>query len=241
LMIFGAGVSVTSLGDPLAIGEISVGPLMLPVTVILAVAVINAINMTDGMDGLAGSFSLVALLGLSIAGFGLPLAGLSIVGVAVVASFLVFNFPIKANRPIRTFMGDAGSTFLGLVIAWLCVSITQPPNATISPVVALGFVALPLFDLTSCFFRRIFAGRSPFTADRNHFHHVLQEAGLTRRQILAVLLSLAVTVMLVCLGLHAQGVPDALLLLTWAIFGFSIDASLRWYRRHHDRRATVRT
>ena len=143
IMVFGARVVVQSLGDPLGIGELQVGAFAVPISVFLTVALINAINMTDGMDGLAGGFSLVALFGITISGPTNSIASSALIGVAVVASFLAFNFPIRANRPIRTFMGDAGSTFLGFIIAWLCIAATQQQNAAISPVVALSFVALP--------------------------------------------------------------------------------------------------
>lgn len=232
VMVFGGGLVVDSLGDPIALGEIRTGGLALPFTVFLVVAVLNAINMTDGTDGLAGTLSLVALTALAIAGFGTSVAHSAMIGIAVVVGFLAFNFPIKLNRSIRTFMGDAGSTFLGFLIAWLCVQLTQRPVASVPPIAALGFVAIPLYDLTSCVVRRILDGRSPMSADRNHFHHVLQEAGLKRRQILAVLGGAACAIAAASLVLAKFAVSDARILVFWCACGIAVDASLRGFRRY---------
>lgn len=240
LMYFGAGIGVVTLGDPLALGEISVSRLAVAATVFFALALINAINMTDGMDGLAGSMALVALVGLSFAGQGGTVTMLALVGVAVVLGFLAFNFPLKTNRSIRTFMGDGGSTVLGFVTAWLMISVTQPPTGLVSPAAALGFVAIPLYDLTSCFFRRILDGRSPFSADRNHYHHVLQAAGFGRRHVLAILVAAAFSVLLLCSVLEAAGAPEVAIFLTWCVCGVVIDAGLRRLRRSRSR-ATARS
>lgn len=230
LMVFGGSVSVQTIGAPFFGGEIFVGGFSLLLTVLLSIALINAVNMTDGMDGLAGGLSLIALLGLFIAGYDSRLASLALVGAAAVVGFLVFNFPLKRNRSIRTFMGDAGSTFLGFLIAWLAVGISQSPVSTLPPVAVLGLVALPLYDLTSCFFRRIYRRRSPFTADRNHFHHVLLESGLKRRPTLAILLILGMLVAATCLSLAQSGANEGLILLVWIGFGIAIDSGLRAFR-----------
>ena len=231
LMYFGAGLEVVTLGDPLALGTIGVRPVALIATVFFSIALINALNMTDGMDGLAGSLALVALIGLSIAGHGGEATALALIGVAVVLGFLVFNFPLKVNRHIRTFMGDGGSTVLGFITAWLMISVTQPPTGLVSPAAALGFVAIPLYDLTSCFFRRIFDGRSPFSADRNHYHHVLQEAGFRRRQVLAILVTAAFSVLLLCSAMEASGVAESVIFLSWIVCGIVVDTGLRVLRR----------
>lgn len=237
LLVFGSGGGVQTLGDPLGVGELLMGPFSLLATVFFSLAVINAINMTDGLDGLAGSLSLVALCGVSATAIGTWVFGFSLIGTAVVLGFLGFNFPMVANRSVRTFMGDAGSTFLGFLLAWLCIALTQPPLAKISPVVALCLVAIPLYDLTSCFFRRILSGRSPFTADRNHFHHVLQEAGLRRRQVLFVLIVSAIIPAVAGLGLAWSRVPESVIFVLWILYGATIDFGFRYFRRVRRSRA----
>ena len=91
---------------------------------------------------------------------------------------------------------------------------------------------MPLYDLTSCFFRRIAAGRSPFSADRNHFHHVLLEAGLKRRPILAMLLGFGVVVATLTLSLTHLGYNDGVILLVWLACGVFIDIALRAFRSY---------
>lgn len=240
VMYFGASVGISTLGRPLGSFELLVGSFSLPLTVLVACAVINAINMSDGMDGLAGGMALIALAGFAAVGYGTPIFGVAVIGAVVVLVFLVFNFPVKTNRSIRTFMGDAGSTFLGYLIAWLGIQACQPPIALVSPVVVLGLVSVPLFDLTSCFFRRIMDKRSPFSADRNHFHHVLQEAGLRRRQILAVLLGINGVIAMASLVAFHVGATDRFLFMMWCCFGLATDFGLRRYRSLHDRRMTSR-
>ena len=231
LMFFGGGQGVVTLGDPLALGTLNVEPVSLLATVFFSVASINALNMTDGLDGLAGSMALVAFVSLAIAGYGTDAMALALVGAAVVLGFLGFNFPMKMNRPVRTFMGDGGSTFLGFVIAWLMVAVTPPPTATISPATALAFVAIPLYDLTSCFFRRILDGRSPMSADRNHYHHILLGAGIRRRAVLAIMVSAAVAVATICGALEASGAADSSIFVAWIACGLLIDGGLRILQR----------
>lgn len=231
LMYFGGEVSVSTLGNPLALGEFAVSPFELVATVFFSLALINAINMTDGMDGLAGGMTFIALFGVAVAGQGGTATALAVVGLGVVLGFLAFNFPLKVNRPIRTFMGDGGSTVLGFLAAWLIISVTQPPNGLVSPAAALGFVAVPLYDLTSCFFRRILAGRSPMTADRNHYHHILQEAGFRRRQSLAILMVISSSVMMLCWSLEVAGTSESVIFCTWLGWGVVVDTGLRVVRR----------
>jgi UDP-GlcNAc:undecaprenyl-phosphate GlcNAc-1-phosphate transferase len=194
-MMFGAGVLVTSLGSPFGGGEIHLGAWSYPFTALLIMSSINAFNMLDGMDGLAGGVALSAFLFLAGAaatsGNALPLTHASVMIGAVVA-FLVFNAPLKFNESIRCFMGDAGSTILGFFVALLCVELRQGPKAAVTPVTVLWLVAWPLFELLWSTFRRLAARRSPFKADNQHFHHVLTEAGFGVRSIfgIAIVLSL---------------------------------------------------
>jgi UDP-GlcNAc:undecaprenyl-phosphate/decaprenyl-phosphate GlcNAc-1-phosphate transferase len=122
ILCLGGGLVVESLGNLLFFGEIHLGFLAVPFTVLVTISVINAFNMLDGMDGLAGSLSFASILSASFAaamfggGAGLTIA---LVSMAVVLAFLVFNFPTRFNRPVRSFMGDGGSTLLGFIVIWL--------------------------------------------------------------------------------------------------------------------------
>jgi UDP-GlcNAc:undecaprenyl-phosphate GlcNAc-1-phosphate transferase len=211
-LMFGAGVLVTSIGSPFGGSEVQLGAFSYPFTALLIMASINAFNMLDGMDGLAGGVALSAFLFLAGAaassGNTLPLTHASVMIGAVVA-FLVFNAPLKFNESIRCFMGDAGSTILGFFVALLCVELSQGPQAAVPPVTALWFVAWPMFELLWSTFRRLAARRSPFKADNQHFHHVLTEAGFGVRSIFGIAIGLSLVFAGLGLLLDWAGVSEA--------------------------------
>ena len=147
---------------------------------------------------------------------------------AAVIGFLQFNIPTFHNRNVRVFMGDSGSTLIGLLIVWFMTGICQGPDAIASPVVCLWFVALPVFDFFTCIVRRVMKGRSPFRPDRDHFHHILRRGGMGDRSVLAVLTALqAIYAIFGFIG-HFSGVPDVFMFTAWAIIGIS----QRWILRH---------
>lgn len=218
IMVYGGGTVVSTLGDPLGIGRIDLGNGALIFTVLVTLTVVNAFNFVDGVDGLAGTMAIVTLASLAIAGG--PSVATTAVAAVVTASvlgFLVFNYPVFTNRRLRSFMGDAGSTFLGLIVVWLTIRLTQRPGAVIPPAVGLWFVAVPLFDIFTCFFRRIARGKSPFQPGREHFHHVLYRAGLSIRQTLGTLTLLAVFYAGIGLiGFWLQA-PDYMMFILWSL------------------------
>jgi UDP-GlcNAc:undecaprenyl-phosphate GlcNAc-1-phosphate transferase len=188
-LVYSSGFVVADLGDLVGWGKLSLGPLALPFTVVSVVALINAFNMLDGLDGLAGSAGLVALCGLMIvASIGGSIATVLVAGsmLGAVAAFLLFNLPTQFNRSVRTFMGDAGSTLLGFVLAGLALTLVQPEEIDLAPMVVLWLMPIPIFELFSSTARRIMRGMSPAQADTGHFHHRLVKAGLSVRAICAL-------------------------------------------------------
>lgn len=188
-IVYGTGYGVGDLGDLLSWGSLSLGWASLPFTVISIVALINAFNMLDGLDGLAGSAGLVALAGMmvisSIGGSsGILLFAGSMLG--AVTAFLLFNLPTHINRPVRTFMGDAGSTLLGFLLAGLALMLVQPTSIDLDPIVVLWLMPIPIFELFSSTARRIVHGMSPAQADTGHYHHRLVGAGLSVRAVCAL-------------------------------------------------------
>ncbi|WP_405223933.1 hypothetical protein [Lentisalinibacter sediminis] len=219
IAVYGAGILVADIGDPLFAGVIELGPFSLVFTVLVIVTVINAFNMLDGMDGLAGSVTLMALVGCLLVGFNTAWQSLILVLCAAIAAFLVFNFPMKGNRRVRTFMGDAGSTVLGFAVAFVVIGLSQGEGRVMSPVVGLWFAALPLFDLFGSMFRRILKGQSPFRADSEHIHHILQRMGLSTRGCLTVMAGASALGVAIGYGGHVLGVADGLLFALWVAFG----------------------
>lgn len=218
LVVLASNIVVSDLGEPLFF-HVELGAFSLIFTVLFVVSLVNAFNIIDGLDGLAGGLALLGLIAMAIVGFGTPAFPLISITAAVVAAYLVFNLPLGFNAPVRAFMGDAGSTALGLIIAAVGVHLSQDPVARISPVIGLWFVAVPVFDLFSTIFRRLVDRRSPFAPDHQHLHHVLVEAGLSRRMTLVVILSMAGVFAVAGVIADMIAAPEGLMLVLWFVGG----------------------
>jgi UDP-GlcNAc:undecaprenyl-phosphate GlcNAc-1-phosphate transferase len=234
LMAYGAGLSLRQIGDPLGIGEVGLGPFSLIFTCCVTLTMINAYNLIDGVDGLAGTLSLIALAAISIVGgIGSASTTIALIVSAAVVGYLLFNFPAGFNQSLRSFMGDAGSTFLGFTIVWITLGITQGPERIISPVHCLWFAAIPIFDTFTCFVRRISAGKSPFKPGRDHFHHTLKNGGMTSRQVLAVLALLQATYAVAGLIGYFTVVPDVVMFAAWSALGLTQRFVVKYAATHH--------
>jgi len=215
-LVTGTGAMVHELGNPFGGSFIVLSPTVsLIFTMLMITAAINAFNMMDGMDGLAGVSALMGLVGLSalarMVGAGGGELLLAVVVSASVCGFLVFNLPVRANRKVRCFMGDAGSTLLGVAIAWLCIRISQlAPRTGVHPATVLWMVAMPLYELFWTVIRRSARGRSPMRADAEHCHHLLLGAGLSVRAAFVVMAVLEGLFVAIGLAMNAWQVPDVL-------------------------------
>jgi UDP-GlcNAc:undecaprenyl-phosphate GlcNAc-1-phosphate transferase len=182
----GGGVKVQQIGPVFGLGPLQLGELSVPFTVFATVGLINAMNMIDGIDGLAGSLAFATLSMLAAAAvyagnFVLVQGLITVLG--AIAAFLIFNARSPWRRRASIFMGNAGSTILGLIIAWSSFRLTQNPLHPITPLLAPFLFAPPLIDCLVLIARRLVNGSSPFHADRNHLHHLLIDAGYTPQQI----------------------------------------------------------
>lgn len=191
LLVYKGGIQITSMHGFLGIYEM---PEMfsLLLTYFAVLVIINSFNLIDGVDGLAGSLGLMAMV---IFGFyflkvgAIPYAILAFSMAGALIAFLIFNF-----EPAQIFMGDTGSLLLGLFNAILVIKFinlsASPDIATpIESSPALGFTILmiPLLDTLRVFAIRIFNRRSPFSPDRNHIHHLLLAKGLSHRSVTLIL------------------------------------------------------
>ncbi len=220
LVVFASGIRVTDLGAPVFF-DLPLGLASAPFTLLFIITVTNAFNMIDGADGLAGGLALISLAVLAIAGSNSEIFGLTVMLIAVVGAFLIFNLPLRVNRSVRTFMGDAGSTFLGLMIATIGIWLCQRPNHPLTPVTGLWIVAVPVFDLFSAIIRRVAQHRPIFAPDRDHLHHVLVESGLSAGTTLGLILSAGA--LLASMGIVADrfAIPDGVMLLGWFAAGIA--------------------
>ena len=229
LLVFGSAYKVTALGDLFGLGMVSLGLLAWPFTVVACIALINAFNMLDGMDGLAGGVAVVAFAGMAVLagshGGSSPALLVAICMMGALSAFLLFNLPSSINRGVRTFMGDAGSTLIGFIIAALGLGLVQPDHAAVSPVCILWLVPIPIFELFASTTRRVLQSRSPMAADNGHFHHRLMVAGFSVRAIFFTYFTF--TLLSVAVGVEAcrAGVPESgmfagfcLLFVLWMVF-----------------------
>jgi len=233
LMMYGADLSLSSIGSPFGLGEIILGPFTLLGTTVVGITVINAYNLVDGADGLCGTLVIITLTSLLIAGGGGWSLGIAAVAICAVLGFLIFNFPSIHNRHIRAFMGDAGSTFLGFLIVGVALSITQGVNRSISPVAVLWFASIPLYDLFTCSVTRALSGKSPFTPGRDHFHHWLRRGGFNGIEKVAILGGLQALYASIALIGHFAGVPDFVLFFGWAVLGLTQATVIRTISKRH--------
>ena len=182
LMVSWGEVQIQSLGTLVGVKPVLLGEWAIPFTVLCVLVLVNAVNMADGTDGLAGGFAAVALamfmaVGAS-GGAGRPVMAVMGVLLVTVIAFLIFNLRYPGRRKARIFLGDSGSLMLGFALAWLAVYLSQSPRGVdVYPVTIAWILVLPVMDVLTLYLRRILKGRSPFSADREHLHHVLLRSG----------------------------------------------------------------
>ena len=148
--------------------------LAIPLTVFVIVGVTNAINLSDGLDGLAGGISLMSFICigyLAYLGENYFVLTVSVAVIGAIFGFLRFN-----TYPAVIFMGDTGSQLLGFLVICLSIHITQG-NQPLSPLLPLILIGFPILDTLTVMTERIAQGHSPFRPDKNHFHHKLMKLG----------------------------------------------------------------
>jgi len=186
----------------------------IPFTFFALVGITNAINLSDGLDGLAGgttllSLSVIALLAYQADGYVVVLVAMAVAG-------SIFGFLRHNTYPARLFMGDTGSQFLGFSAGVLVILLSQNVNTAISPVLPLIILGLPILDTIAVMFQRIYEGRSPFSPDKNHIHHKLLAIGFDHYE--AVMLIYMVQSLLVVGSYQLMYESDLLLLAGYLIF-----------------------
>jgi len=211
------GIPILNVGNLLALGDIPLLVLSVPLTALAVAGLSNAYNMIDGIDGLAASTLVLPLLVLYLLASraGHPMADALLLLLVPTAVFLVFNLgPDNLIFP-RLFLGDAGSVTLGFLVTASLIYFSQGEHAVILPVTALWLVTVPLMDMLATMLRRYRYGRSLVAADRSHLHHTLMDRGLGARQTLGVLVGYAV--LCAVIGLVLEGIPEYLSLLCYFV------------------------
>ncbi|HHW30897.1 MAG TPA: undecaprenyl/decaprenyl-phosphate alpha-N-acetylglucosaminyl 1-phosphate transferase [Clostridiaceae bacterium] len=186
-----------------------------PLTILWIVGITNAINLIDGLDGLAAGVSSISSLSLffvSVLGVSLePGHNISILTAALAGAtlgFLPFNF-----NPAKIFMGETGSAFLGFTLGVISIQGMLKSYATISIVIPLLVLGLPIFDTALAIIRRLINGKPVMTADRGHLHHKLIDMGLSQKQSVMILYLASAALGLGAIVLANKGALSAVILL----------------------------
>ena len=215
-LVFMDGLVVRDLGNLLGLGPLPLGAFAVPLTLLAIVGFLNAINMADGADGVAGTIGLTIagslLLVAELAGQAPPPA-LELLAVCLLA-FLLYNFPFRESRKAKLFMGDSGALMVGTVLAASALALVTKAPGNSQPIPAMLIAALlapPVFDCLLLMGRRLSKGRSPMSPDRDHLHHIFERAGLGKRSTalaIGAYLTLNATLALLCWHL---GLPEFVL------------------------------
>jgi UDP-GlcNAc:undecaprenyl-phosphate/decaprenyl-phosphate GlcNAc-1-phosphate transferase len=216
-MLFAGGMRVLDL--PLIFGSQSLPWFVgLPLTILWVVAVTNAFNLIDGLDGLAAGsalFSTMVFFVVSLvvhSGLG-SLMSVTLAG--AILGFLRFNF-----NPATIFLGDSGSLFIGFMLSALALAGAQKAPTFIAVAIPVVSFGLPILETALSILRRLISGRPIFTADREHIHHKLLQMGFSHRQVVIVLY--AVSALFAMLSLFLLWPTGSTLGLVLAVVGTGI-------------------
>ena len=187
------------------------GLLAVPITVFWIVGITNAVNLIDGLDGLACGVSTISSMTLLVIALVMEEPDVAILMGALSGACIGF-LPYNLN-PAKIFMGDTGSTFLGFILAVVSIQGLFKFYAIISFAVPFLMLGLPIFDTCFAILRRVSHGQSPMAPDRGHIHHRLIDMGLSQKQAVAVLYIISAILGLSAVVLTTIGVVRAMLFL----------------------------
>lgn len=233
IIIHLGGIKLTSMHGLFGFDEVPEA-FSLALSYLTIIVIINSFNLIDGIDGLAGSLGTLTMLLFGVYFFIIHETAYSLLAFAMAGSlvaFLIFN-----HNPAKIFMGDSGSLMIGLINAILVLKFINVANTAtaifpMSSSVAVGFAILfvPLMDTLRVFSIRILAGRSPFTPDRNHIHHLLLDRGLGHTAV--TLTCVAINVFFIVFAYIFRSWGSTYLLLSMSVMAFAGLGILYYYRK----------
>jgi UDP-GlcNAc:undecaprenyl-phosphate GlcNAc-1-phosphate transferase len=226
---------VLAAGLCMIVGNVHIGALMigsvivLPqsvsifITFIFLIGITNAVNLADGLDGLAGGLVLLCLCAIAL--FAAMSGSVTVAEMALIEAGAVLGFLRFNTHPARIFMGDSGSQMLGFSVGALALLATQGEASPLSAALPLLLLGIPIMDTLTVMLTRIRAGRSPFSADSNHLHHRLLALGFAHRE--AVLLIYLMQVALVLLAYFLRFESDSEVVIAFCVFAGVVLGLLR--------------
>lgn len=218
LVAVGHGVVIEIISNPNIFSDspwLKLGFLSIPVTVIWIVAITNSVNFIDGLDGLAVGVSSISSISMLIIAILVSEPEVAIIMAALAGACIGF-MPYNLN-PAKIFMGDTGATFIGFILATISIQGLFKFYAIMSFAVPFLILALPIFDISFAFFRRLLAGKNPMKPDRGHVHHRLIDMGFNQKQAVAIMYTLSGILGLTAVVLTASGELRAMLFILGVI------------------------
>ena len=208
------GCSIDMISNPNLLSStpyVTLGVWSIPVTIIWIVAITNAVNFIDGLDGLACGVSAISAASLFVVALLVAEGNIAIILAALLGACLGF-IPYNLN-PAKIFMGDTGATFLGYILATMSVQGLFKMYAIISFAVPFLILGVPIFDICFAFLRRIAHGQNPMVADRGHVHHRLIDMGFSQKQSVAIAYLITAILGLAAVVLTSSGEIKAMILI----------------------------
>jgi len=181
------GIVVDTFTNPFvfsAVEYVSMGAFAVPISVLWIVAITNAVNLIDGLDGLAVGVSTISSIVMLVISLIVSDSNVAVIMAALAGAcigFLPFNF-----NPAKIFMGDTGALLLGYILSTISIIGLFKFYAVVSFAAPFLVLAVPLFDVSFAFLRRLLKGQKPWSPDRGHLHHRLLDSGLSQKQAVAV-------------------------------------------------------
>lgn len=215
---------------------VHLGILAVPVTIIWIVGITNAVNLIDGLDGLAvgvSSIAAITMLAVALLTGNMPIAITMVALTGACIGFMPYNL-----NPAKIFMGDTGSTFLGYMLATVSIMGLFKFYAVISFAVPFLILGLPIFDTANAIIRRVAAGRSPMSPDRGHVHHKLIDMGFNQKQAVAILYAISATLGLTAVVLTSSGEVKAIVLLLAVLAAILVGACIIYGAEHWSKHAS---
>ncbi|MFH1856648.1 MAG: MraY family glycosyltransferase [Candidatus Omnitrophota bacterium] len=195
------GFVIETLTNPFGPGQLSLGILSVPFTLIWILGFTNAVNLSDGLDGLAAGVSGIAAIFIFIAACwhnNYVVAFLTLALAGSVFGFLPYNF-----SPAKIFMGDTGSMFLGFILSAIAIEAYQKSTAVVTLLVPIITLAVPIIDTALAIVRRVARKAKIFSADREHIHHKLLIERASHKKVV-----LSIYFLTICFGLIALSMQD---------------------------------
>tara|TARA_E500000331_G_scaffold357739_1_gene420676 strand:- start:8853 stop:9896 length:1044 start_codon:yes stop_codon:yes gene_type:complete len=230
-VIFFTDLYVSDFGNLLGMGNIDIGIIGIPLTIFMVVGVCNAFNMLDGMDGLVSFTALISFGFISYLTISSTLIFL-LISISM-AIFLLFNLGVFSKRS-KMFLGDSGSMWIGFILAWFLVFLTNDEEQIFRPVIALLLIPLPIIDAIATFLGRIEDKKPIFYPDRSHIHHILLDIGISKA--ISLTLFIMFSMICVCFAFFAISyeIPDYFIFyifLTLFIFYLLLKKDMQKYKK----------